>query len=304
MDSHPETPQWTAARLAAVKPTWEPDLVRARMLMRPRLAPERRRALYAAVAVATALIVAFVSPSGRAFAQDLWYRWFVTRVAVVRVDLSKIPLDTSIRTDGLQQTVSSLAEAAEKAGFTPVLPPADLAGGTPALGIVGRIDVTQRIDTRALAEALRREGAIDVDVPAEWNGATLRAVVGPLVSANYPGDVEVLQTVPIRLEMPAAFPLERFAEVVFRAGGLPRAEARQLALEYARQPAWLLDLPADAAVVVETVTLANGGSALLIEDPKEARGERATVFVSRPTRLYSVSSPTRDQSLRIANTLP
>jgi len=117
MDSHPETPQWTAARLAAVKPTWEPDLVRARMLMRPRLAPERRRALYAAVAVATALIVAFVSPSGRAFAQDLWYRWFVTRVAVVRVDLSKIPLDTSIRTDGLQQTVSSLAEAAEKAGF-------------------------------------------------------------------------------------------------------------------------------------------------------------------------------------------
>ena len=34
MDSHPETPQWTAARLAAVAPTWEPDLGRARLLIR------------------------------------------------------------------------------------------------------------------------------------------------------------------------------------------------------------------------------------------------------------------------------
>ena len=39
MDSHPETPQWTAARLAAVAPTWEPDPGRARMLV----APDRRR---------------------------------------------------------------------------------------------------------------------------------------------------------------------------------------------------------------------------------------------------------------------
>ena len=304
MDSHPDTPQWAAARLAAVAPTWEPDLVRARRLMHPQPAARPRRSLYAAAMATAALIVAFVSPSGRALAQDLWYRWFVTRVAVVRVDLSKVPLDTSIRTDGVQQAVSSLAEAAAKAGFTPVLPPSELAGGVPALSIVGLVDVTQRIDTRALADALRREGATDVAVPAEWNGTTLRAVIGPLVAAKYPGEVEVLQTVPIRLEMPAAFPLERFAEVVFRAGGLAAAEARQLALEYARQPAWLLDLRADESVVVETVTLANGGSALLIEDPDEAAGDRATVFVTRPTRIYSVSSPTRDQSLRIANTLP
>jgi hypothetical protein len=305
MDSHPDNTRWTAARLAAVAPTWEPDLVRARTLLRPQPPTARpRRALYAAAAATAALIVAFVSPTSRALAQDLWYRWFVTRVAVVRVDLSKIPLDTSVRTDGLQQNVSSLAEAAAKAGFTPVLPPSNIAGGTPTLSIVGRIDVTQRIHTRALADALRREGATDVEVPAEWDGTTLRAVIGPLVAANYPGEVEVLQTVPIRLEMPAAFPLERFAEVSFRAGGLPPAEARQLAAEYARQPAWLLDVPKDEPVVVETVTLANGGSALLIEDPGKSGGERATVIISRPTRLYTVSSPTRDLSLRIADALP
>ena len=303
MDSHPETPQWTAARLAAVAPTWEPDPVRARLRVRDRPATRSRRLAYATAGVA-ALIVTFISPSGRALAQDLWYRWFVTRVAVVRVNLSKVPLDTSIRTDGLHQTVSSIAEATATAGFTPVLPPSDLAGGVPVLAVVGRIDMTQRIHTRALADALRREGASDVDVPAEWDGTTLRAVIGPLVSATYPGEVEVLQTVPIRLEMPAAFPLERFAEIAFRAGGLPGAEARQLAAEYARQPAWLLDVPADAAVIIETVTLAHGGSALLIEDPSESGGERATVFVSRPARLYSVSSPTRELSLRIAGALP
>ena len=304
MDSHPETEQWTAARMAAVTPTWEPDLVRARGLVRPRSTARPRRVMYAAALATATLIVAFVSPSGRALAQDLWYRWFVTRVAVVRVDLAKIPLETSIRTDGLQQNVGSLADAAAQAGFIPVLPPSAVAGGSPVLSIVGRIDVTQRIRTRALEEALRREGVTDVAVPAEWDGTTLRAVIGPLVAANYPGEVEILQTVPIRLEMPAAFPLERFTEIAFRTGGLPWAEAHRLAVEYARQPAWLLDIQPDDAVTVETVTLARGGSALLIEDPAESGGERVTVFISRPTRLFSVSSPTREQSLRLANALP
>lgn len=163
--------------------------------------------------------------------------------------------------------------------------------------------MTQTIETKALEAALLREGATDVEVPAGWNGTRLRAVIGPMVVANYPGEVEVLQMAPIRLEMPAGFPLVRFAEVAFRAGGLPWREARKLAEEYAAQPAWLLDLPADEPVVVETVKLARGDG-LLIEDPDESGGVRATVIVSRPTRLYSVSSPSRDQSLRIANTLP
>ena len=292
MDSHPETPQWTAARLAAAAPTWEPDLGRARRLIRARPAARSRRLMYATAGATAALIVAFVSPSSRALAQDLWYRWFVTRVAVVRVDFSRIPLDTSIRTDGLQQTVASLAEAAGLAGFTPVLPPPDVAGGAPALSIVGRIDVTQRIRARALEDALRREGATDVDVPVEWDGTTLRAVIGPLVAANYPGEVEVLQTVPIRLEMPAAFPLERFAEISFRAGGLPKQEARELAKEYAKQPAWLLDIASDEGRDRRgRSTLAGGGSALLLEDPNESGGERVTVIISRPTRVYSASRP-------------
>jgi hypothetical protein len=302
MDSHPET-QWIAGRLAAVAPTWEPDPVRARTALRARPAARPHRALYATAAATAALVLLGLTPSGRALAQDLWYRFFVTRVAVVRLDLSRIPLDTSIRTDGLQQAAESIADAAAKAGFTPHLPPSDLAGGRPTLSVMGRIDVTQTIRTAALEAALRREGATDVEVPADWNGTKLRAVIGPMVVANYPGEVEVLQTTPIRLEMPAGFPLVRFAEVAFRAGGLPWVEARQLAEEYAAQPAWLLDVPADEPVVVEKVALPRGDG-LLIEDPDESGGERVTVIISRPTRLYSVSSPSRELSLRIARTLP
>jgi hypothetical protein len=301
MDMHPDH-RWIAARLAALTPVWEPDVVRARTRLRHSEPARPRRALVAAALGTAAVVMAFVSPYGRAGAQDLWFRWFVTRVAVVRLDLSKVPLQTSIRTDGLQQRVS-LAEATTRVGFTPALPPPGLAGGAPELSIVGRIEVTQRIDIRALGAALAREHAADVEVPAHWNGTSLRAVVGPMLVANYPGDVEILQTAPIRLEMPADFPLERFAEIAFRAGGVPWREARQLAADYARQPAWLLDVATDEAVLVETVVLPGGGAALLVEDPDEQGGDRATVFLSRPTRLFSVSSPDRALSLRIADTL-
>jgi hypothetical protein len=303
MDNHPETPQWTAARLAAVAPTWEPDSLRARAALRAKPAVRPRRALYATALATAALVVLGLTPSGRALAQDLWYRFFVTRVAVVRLDLSRIPLDTHVRIGGTRQVGASVAEAAARAGFTPNLPPSALLGGAPALSVVDRIEMTQTIGTRALEAALAREGATDVQVPAEWNGTTLRAVIGPMVVASYPGEVEVLQTPPIRLEMPAGFPLGHFAEVAFRAGGVPWAEARQLADEYAAQPAWLLDVPADEPVVVEKVALPRGDG-LLIEDPNESGGERVTVIVSRPTRLYSVSSPSRELSLRIARTLP
>jgi hypothetical protein len=293
---------WIAARLAVIEPHWEPDVARARTHLGRSQPARPRRAMVAAALATVAVAIAFASPYGRAGAQELWYRWFVTRVAVVRVDLSKVPLDTSIRLDDLQQQVS-LADAVARVGFAPSLPPAEIAGGEPELSIVSRMEMTQRIRTGALEGALAREHATDVDVPAEWNGVSLRAVVGPMLVARYPRDVEVLQTPPIRLEMPAGFPLERFAEVLFRAGGLPWGEARQLAADYARQPAWLLDVPADEAVLVESVRLAGGGSALLIEDPNERGSERATVLLTRPTRLFSVSSPDRKLSLRIADTL-
>jgi hypothetical protein len=302
MDNHPET-QWIAARLAAIAPAWEPDIVRAGARMRAASPPARHLWRPLLAAAATAVIVAAIAPSSRTLAQELWHRWFVTRVAVVRLDLSRIPLESSIRTDAPLRRAASLDDAATQAGFAPALPPVDVAGAPRELWVIGRMDVSQTVRTPAIIEALQREGVADVEVPAAWNGVTLRASIGPIVAAAYPGDVEVLQAPPVRLELPAAFPLARFATTIFRAGGLPQDEARRLGEEFAARPAWLLDVPDDADAVVETVTLP-GGSGLLIEDPAESGGDRVTIIVSRPTRIYTVSSPTRDQSLRIAAALP
>jgi hypothetical protein len=301
MDSHPETSPWVAARLATLAPDWEPSLARGRARVAAHAPAPRRAWRYGLATAAAALLLVSLAPSGRALAQDLWYRWFVTRVAVVRLDTSKMPLDTHVLTADFR-SVSSLAEAAAKAGFTPVLPPAGVTGGEPQLTVIGRFDVTQRIRTADFEAALRREGATDVEVPAEWNGVTLRAAIGPIVAATYPGDVEVVQTTPIRLEMPADFPLQRFAEAAFRSAGLSWQEARQLAEDFAAQPAWLLDVPADAAVSVETVSLP-AGSGVLIIDADDPGSEHAKVIISRRDRLYGVTSPSRELSLRVASAL-
>jgi len=112
MDMHPEN-AWVAARLAALTPTWNPDPVRARAAV-DGAAPSRRRApAYRFAAVAAVLVaVACLAPTGRALAQELWYRLFVTRITVVRMDLSKIPLDTNVRLFGGPVGAGSVADSA------------------------------------------------------------------------------------------------------------------------------------------------------------------------------------------------
>ncbi|MEP6594083.1 MAG: hypothetical protein ABJC51_10345, partial [Acidobacteriota bacterium] len=214
---HNHRNEWVAARLAPLAPAWTPDLIRARDLVQ-RTGARRHVGIYGAFAAA-AVVLVILAPSGRTLAQDLWYRMFVSRVAVVRLDLSQVPLDTSIRTDGIQRTVATAREAAERAGFVPRFPTADVLAEAPALSVTGPIEITQTIRTRDLEAALTRAGANDLEVPAEWNGVTLRGFVGPLVIATYPGSVEIVQTTPIRLEMPTEFPLARLAETAFRTAG-------------------------------------------------------------------------------------
>jgi hypothetical protein len=298
MDRHPDT--WVAERLADLTPTWTPDLSRARRLVEP--TPRRARVPHGlAAATACVLAAAALLPQGRVLAQELWYRLLVTRVAVVRLDLSRVPLDTSIRTDGLHQPVDDVDEAAARAGFRPSLPPDDLLAQRPALSVTGAIDITQRIQARALADALVQQGVTDLGVPDTWDGIALRGRIGPLVVAEYGEDVQIVQAPPIELDLPADFPLARFAEVVFRAGGLSWWEARRFGEEFAARPAWLLDIADDRQATIETIQLP-GGEALLVEDADEGR-TRATVIISRPARLYTVSSPSRALSLQVANSL-
>jgi hypothetical protein len=303
---------WIADRLAVTAPRWEPDPRRARAALARAVAGHghrARRAYRIATAAAVFLVAAVVlAPSGRAVAQELWYRLFVSRVEVVRLDLSKVPLNTNISIAGTEQSAASVEEASALAGYTVALPPADVLPAVPVLEVLPPMSLSQRIDGGRVSAALAAVGADDIDIPAEWDGVTLRAIVGRTVAARYPGSaavgdgVTILQTPPIRLELPTGFPLDRFAEAIFRAGGLAWWDARTLGQEYAAHPAWLLDVPADTTVTVETVPLA-GGAAIVIGEPGDGGDTEWTVFVSRPGRLYAVSSLSRERSLRVAETL-
>jgi hypothetical protein len=143
-----------------------------------------------------------------------------------------------------------------------------------------------------------------VQVPAEWEGVQLRTEIGPMVEANYPDNIHILQARPIELSVPSGFALEDVSEVAFRSIGVSSWEARAMARKFAAHPAWFLDIPPDAVVNVQEVAL-RAGPALLIEDLDE-KGvvKRARVIWSTSERMYSVNSKNRELSVKIANDLP
>ena len=81
----------------------------------------------------------------------------VSRIDVVRLDFTAVPLDTHIRTDGVHVSVSTLEEAATRAGFVPRLPSTDaVAGEAPALSVTSRFELTQTLRSADLRAALAR----------------------------------------------------------------------------------------------------------------------------------------------------
>jgi hypothetical protein len=301
MERDPEA-RWVMARLEAIAPAWTPDAARARALVRAERPVRRRVAPYGVAAVAVTLAAAFmlVEPV-RTAAQALWYRMIVSRIDVVRLDFTAVPLDTHIRTDGAHVGVPTLEEAARRAGFVPRLPSPDVVSGeTPALSVTSRFELTQTLRTGDLRTALARVGATDLEVPETWNGARLEATIGPLVIADYPNDVSIVQSAPIQLRVPTGLSLARVAEVVFRIAGSSWWEARILGEAYAASPAWLLDVPDDASAFVETLPMPGGAPGIAIDEHGDDGAFRSTVVVSRPSGLFAVSSASREISARIA----
>jgi hypothetical protein len=297
---------WVANRLATIEPQWSPNLARGRALLDAGLEGRRHSWSWMAAAAATAAVCVAVLalPATRAIAQELWYRFVLNRVDVVRLDLSKLPLHMQVTTNGLEQNVQNLDEAERKAGFRPYLPTLGALYANPGITVTGPLAVEQTIHVRDIESALGKVGASDVQVPAEWEGMQLHTVIGPMVEENYPDNVHIVQARPIELSVPSGFALEHFAEVAFRSIGVSLWEARAMAQKFAAHPAWLLDIPPDAVVNVQEVAL-RAGPALLIEDLDE-KGvvKRATVIWSTSERMYSVSSKNRELSVKIADDLP
>jgi hypothetical protein len=216
----------------------------------------------------------------------------------------EVALQMQVTTNGLEQRVQDLEEAERKAGFRPYLPSPGVLHADSGITITGPTSVEQTIHVRDIETALVKVAASDVQVPAEWEGVQLRTQIGPMVELNYPDGVHIVQTRPIELSIPSGFPLEQFAEVAFRSIGVSSWEARAIAQRFAANPAWLLDLPPDAVVSIQEVSL-HAGPAMLIEETND-RGEvtRVTVVRSTSERMYSVSSGNRERSMKIADALP
>jgi hypothetical protein len=298
--------QWIANRLATIEPRWSPDLARGRALLDTKLEKRHHSLTWIAVAAASAAVcvAVLVPPGTRALAQQLWYRFVLKRVDVVRLDLSKMPLQMQVTTNGLEQSVQDMEEAERKTGFRPYLPSLSVLRTNPGITITGPISVEQTIHVRDIESALVKVGASDVQVPAEWEGIQLRTEIGSMVELNYPDRVHILQARPIELSVASGFPLEHFAEVAFRSIGVSSWEARAMAQRFAANPAWLLDLPLDAVVNIQEVSL-QAGPAMLIEEVDD-RGavKRVTVVRSTSERMYSVSGGNRELSMKITDALP
>jgi len=298
--------RWVANRLATIEPQWSPNLARGRALLDAGL--EERRHSWAwmvAAAATTAVCVAMLAfPATRALAQELWYRFVLDRVDVVRLDLSKLPLHMQVTSNGLEQGVRDIDEAERKAGFRPYLPSLGALYANPGITLTGPIAVEQTIHVGDIESALGKVGASDVQVPAEWEGVKWRSEIGPMVEENYPDNIHIVQARPIELSVPSGFAFEHFAEVAFRSIGVSSWEARAMAQKVASHPAWLLDIPPDAVVNIQEVAL-RARPALLIEDLDETGVvQRATVIWSTSERMYAVSSKNRKVSIKIAKALP
>jgi hypothetical protein len=297
---------WVANRLAAIEPRWSPNFARGRELLDARLLRRHHSWTWMTAAAATAAVcVAVLVPTGnRALAHELWYRFVLNRVDVVRLDLSKMPLQMQVTTDGLEQSVQNVDEAERKAGFRPYLPSLGVRYANPGISITGPISVEQTIHVRDIEAALGNVGAGDVQVPSEWEGVQLHTQIGPMVEVSYPDGVNIQQVQPIELSVPSGFDLEHFSEVAFRSMGVSSWEARAIAQRFVAHPAWLLDIPADAVVNIREVAL-RAGPALLIENFDEKGAvKRAMVVRSASERVYSVSSGNPDLSMKIADALP
>jgi len=296
--------RWVTDRLAVLDPAWQSDPVSGRATLENRLRePRYSHKLLAAFATASACMAVFAFPQTRAMAQGLWDHFVLNRVDVVRVDLSDLPLQSHVATDGMSKVARDETEAEQLAGFKPNLP-AGVLSSTPQLTVTGSMVAEQTIRVNDLRSALARRGAADVAVPAQWEGVTLRAIIGPMLAADYPGEVQILQSRPVSLSVPSGFQLEAFANAAFRSIGVTSRDAAAMAGKFAANPAWFIDIPPDEVVNIQELSLVNGPAMLMEEYGDSGAISRETVIRSTTDRLYAVMSPSRDLSVKIAAALP
>jgi hypothetical protein len=287
-------------RLAALTPAWAPNAMRARARLDAALGSRRVPVGLIAVSLVTAaLAIAALTPQARTFAQSVWKQWRMTRVDVVST-----PAPWPLAFRGSFHSMQAFASQADVEGSVGValhLPSIEGTGTPSQFLVLDSATAEEAIDVSRLETALKRLGADDVTVPQEWNGTVIRASARNIVLVRYPDGSTVVQSTAIpTLEVPAGVPLEQLATIVFRAAGLSEDAARAAGAAYAANPTWLVRLGTDGRERVERVSLRNGEAWVI----SGLSSTNINVLRSDATRFYSVSSPTRERAIAMAEAIP
>jgi hypothetical protein len=305
MEYRQNTSEWVDAKLANLASTWEPNPQQARARLAARegsvgLAPRRLR--LAAAFAGCALCILVVIPGTRAVAQRIWDKLFLGHVTVLRVNTEALPWELSVQAapDKVSE-VDTPSSAAERAGFIPLLPPIVPMN----LAVIGAVRADVKLSTLQLQQALQIAGVMDIVVPSDWDGVRIGIDVSPMIVANYPGDITLMQLQPIGVTAPAGFAMHDFAEIAFRIVGLNSTDARRMASQFTANPSWFLGVPRDEAADIREVDL-RSGKGIVIEDRDEDTKSLTTALVwSITDRTFLLSGKIgAERAIAIANDTP
>jgi hypothetical protein len=318
-----ESSRWISAAVDLLAPPadWEPDLrlARTRFAVRADARIRRRsgRRRHLAAAAMAALLIAIVVPAipqTRALAQqganNVWQRleqaWYwLTIVRRGPVLVGRLPsLAETLHTRQLVQpdgsrAVSSAAEAALAAGFTPRMPDPAVLPAAPQLSVLGPAAFETVLSAADLVKAMRASGVLDPPVPSQWDGARLTLEIGATITAHWP-DVSDGQAAWSELTLvqgraavtaPPGLDPKAFAAAGLRAAGMRNSDTiGQLAGQATTVPALLFGYRTPYQFVGVRDVALRAGFVTLIEEFGTPDGypviERLTLLWSAAERVY------------------
>lgn len=286
-------PNWIDDRLAALgaPDDFRPDAAAGRRHLDRRMNRAKTRGGGYLMLAAAAAVTVVALPWPRTLAQELWARFTADRIEVLESDRVDVPESVAatfaMTPQGMDvEHVKDEAEATRITGIVPKLPPRDVAAPI-GLAIVRPTELrTEPLDVAAIRRALASAHVDDLTVPDDWQGTTIVAESGYAIVAQY-DDMEITQSLPLRMQAPARVQFGRFMELAFRVFGRDATEAKALGEKFQANPALVLHFPERAPV--QDVPLRNGDKGIFVGVPDGSDGG-ICFFWKTDDRIFIVSA--------------
>lgn len=248
------------------------------------------------------LLVCFAVFSGAASAQQS-ASYALKRFEVLRIgaeEIARVPMSLrSIFADPVPdaELVDSLAEAAQRVGFTARLPKSDK---KPRFAVITPIREELKISTTALTAALRAAKVDDVKVPESWDGVTIDLQQRSGVYIDF-GGFFIAEAPPVTLTTREGFPLDQFFEVLARVLGMNASNAAAFRQRFAARPANYFPIPPRYELDVHEVKV-RSGSGLLFQNAEKV-GELALAWSDADRSYFLSGLMTESQAVALADSI-